>query len=79
MKNTNFITEMVSNGGKVSSKRVVLAVGCGLFIICSLTELFTPLSISDNTYNNIVYMIGIGAVSTASEKFGKSKEEPKSE
>ena len=79
MKTSNFITEMVSNGGKVSSKRVVLAVGCGLFIICSLTELFSPLSISDNTYNNIVYMIGVGAVSTASEKFGKSKDESKTD
>jgi hypothetical protein len=78
MNKNNFLIEMLSNGGRISSKRVVLFLGCLLFLIAVLVELFTPLQVSENTQDALVYLIGISTAGVAAEKFGK-KEQQKTE
>ena len=70
---SNFLLEMLSNGGKVSSKRVVLFLGCLLFLITVLVELFSDLQVSENTQDALVYLIGISTIGVASEKFTKKE------
>jgi hypothetical protein len=73
MNKNNLFIEMLSNGGRVSSKRVVLFLGCLLFLITVLVELFTPLQVSENTQDALVYLIGISTAGVAAEKFGKKE------
>jgi hypothetical protein len=73
MKKDSFFIEMLSNGGRVSSKRVVLFLSCLLFLIAVLVELFTPLQVSENTQDALVYLIGITTAGVASEKFTKKE------
>jgi len=71
MKNS-FLKEMLSSGGTVSSKRVLTFTAILLIAICVLTELYTPLQVSDNTFNSLVTVAVGGLVSVASEKFTKN-------
>ena len=68
------LKEMLSSGSKVSSKRVLAAVTMALLIICTLTEWFTNLSVSNATFENIVYLIGANILAIASEGFTKNKD-----
>lgn len=62
---------MLSSNAKISSKRVVLFLGCLLFLVAVLIELFTPLQVSDNTLDAIIYLIGITTAGVTAEKFSK--------
>lgn len=63
--------ECFSSGGKISSKRVVTAMATLVWIVCVITELFSDNSVSENTMDVVLYIIGIGIGATASERFAK--------
>tara|TARA_R110002020_G_C16185233_1_gene765139 strand:- start:851 stop:1078 length:228 start_codon:yes stop_codon:yes gene_type:complete len=67
----NCISECFSSGGKISSKRVVTATATLVWIVCVITELFSDNSVSENTMDVILFIIGIGIGATASERFAK--------
>ena len=69
----NFIENMLSSDGKVSSKRVVTLAAFILIAVGFLVDLFTDLTISDNVYSGIEYIVIAGLGFTASEQFTKNK------
>tara|TARA_Y100001938_G_scaffold11456_1_gene14282 strand:+ start:3064 stop:3306 length:243 start_codon:yes stop_codon:yes gene_type:complete len=71
----NIIREMLSSDSKISSKRVIT---CGAFVLlstCTISELFFNFSVSENVFENIMYLVSGGLLFTASEKFAKKKNE----
>lgn len=73
MEKKSFLKEMLSSGGSVSVKRVLTFVAICLLAICVLTELFTPLQVSSDTFSSLVTLSVSGLVTVASEKFTKNK------
>lgn len=69
----NFIENMLSSDGKISSKRVVTIAAFILISIGFLVDLFTDFTISDNVYSGIEYIVIAGLGFTASEQFTKNK------
>lgn len=67
--------EMVSSGGKVSSKRCLTLGGFSLIAICTLSELFFGFQVSSNTFTYVVYLTGGGTASVLLEKFSKKTPE----
>lgn len=68
-----FFKSMLADGinGTVSSKRVVTALA---FVLCSVAfvaELFWGKTVSDHTYESMMYIVIAGLGFTASEKFTK--------
>ena len=64
--------QMLSEGSKISSKRVVTLIATGLFTLSILVEMFTPLSISKDSSSNLLYLICFGIGAVASERFTKN-------
>ena len=69
------IEQMLSGGSKISLKRVATFVGTLLLVICVITELFTSMEVSKNTFDTIAMFTGGGLATVASEKFTKKKDE----
>ena len=66
-----WINECLSSGGKISSKRVSTAIAVITWVVCVIVELFSDYSVSDNTMDTMMYIIGFGIGATASERFTK--------
>jgi len=72
------LKQMLSSGSKISMKRVLGGVGTLLITICALTELFTELEVSANTFDSLVYLVAGCVFAIASEQFAKpNKDEEK--
>jgi len=65
----NFIENMLSSDGKISSKRVVTLAAFILISIGFIVDLFTDYTISDNVYSGVEYIVIAGLGFTASENF----------
>lgn len=61
--------EFISSGGKVSSKRCIVLAIFLLVVIEVLVELFTPLAISQNTHDTLMYSFDVVVGSIVLEKF----------
>lgn len=70
-ESNNLIVQMLSSGSKISSKRVVSAGGLMLIGICTISELYFNYKVSDNVFDNLMYLTTGGVLATASEKFSK--------
>lgn len=70
-ESTNVIIQMLSSGSKISSKRVITAGGFLLIGICTISELYFDFKVSENVFDNLMYLTTGGVVATASEKFSK--------
>lgn len=75
----NFLKECLSSGSKISSKRVVTIVSFALMGIGFLVDLFTDLTISENVFSAMEYIVIAGLGFTATEGFTKGKKEVKAE
>ena len=71
VKKEGFFKQMLSSGSKISSKRVITSGGLSLIVICTISELFFNFSVSDNIFDNLMYLTTGGIIATASEKFVK--------
>lgn len=71
----DFVVNCLSSGSKVSSKRVATFIALITWVSCILVELFTDKSVSNNTMDTMMYIVGFGIGATASEKFSKKKED----
>lgn len=67
----SWLNECLSSGGKISSKRVSTAIAVITWVVCVIVELFSDYSVSDNTMDTMMYIIGFGIGATASERFTK--------
>jgi hypothetical protein len=67
----NILKDMLSSGSKISSKRVITAVGILLITICTLSELFFDFTVAENTFKYLIYLVEIGLGSIVLEKFAK--------
>ena len=65
----SFVKEFLSSGGKVSSKRCILLFLAGLIAMEVLIELYTPLSVSQNTHDTLMYSFDVVVGSIVLEKF----------
>ena len=70
----SLIKDCLSSGSKISSKRVITAIATLLFVMCTVTELYTDYEVSKNTYNSIMWIVIGGVGFTASEKFSKTSD-----
>ena len=68
---------MLREGGKISSKRVITFVAALMLFICTMTELFTSLEVSKETFQNLMYLVSGGMLTVVAEKFGKWKSNDK--
>jgi hypothetical protein len=75
----NFITEMFSPHGKVSSKRVVTFLAFLTMTIGFIVDLFSNYTVSENIYTSMEFIVIAGLGFTASERFGKAKKEDNEE
>jgi hypothetical protein len=69
----NFLENMLSSDGKISSKRVITFLAFGLIAVGFLVDLFTDFTISENLYSGVEYIVIAGLGFTASEGFTKFK------
>lgn len=69
----NFLTNMLSSEGKISSKRVVTFASFALMAIGFLVDLFTDFVISENVFAAMEYIVIAGLGFTASEGFTKKR------
>ena len=77
-----WLKEVSSSSNKVSSKRVVTLVAFILMAIAFVADLFCDLTVAENVYDSMSYIVIAGLGFTASEhvfKGGKNKKEPKDE
>jgi hypothetical protein len=65
----NFLLNMLSSEGKTSSKRFITFLAFGLISIGFLVDLFTNLTISEQVYSGVEYIVIAGLGFTASENF----------
>lgn len=75
----NFIKNMISSDGKISSKRVVTLAGFILLSMGFTVDLFTDFEISENVYSGIEYIVIAGLGFTASEGFTGKNKTPKTD
>ena len=69
-----FLQQFLSEGGKVSSKRVIFLALFMLISIEVLVELFTNLEVSKNTHDTLMYSFDVVVASIVAAKFvSKSK------
>jgi hypothetical protein len=66
-----FINNCLSDGGKVSSKRVVTITAFILMSIGFISNLFWDLKIDEFIYESMQWIVMVGLGVTASEKFTK--------
>lgn len=62
---------MLSEGSKISSKRVITFLGALMLFICVMVELFTSKEVSKNTFDSLMYLVGGGMLTVVAEKFSK--------
>jgi len=75
----NLVIELLSSGGKISTKRVVTVGLLSLITLCTIVELFTSLKVSDNTFGALTYSFDAAVASVLIEKFSKKTEKSKDE
>jgi hypothetical protein len=71
----NFVTEFLSSGGKISSKRVITTASFLLYAILVLAEQFFVFKTNPVVLEGLMYIIISGLGLTASEKFSKKSKE----
>lgn len=75
----NFIQNMLSSEGKISSKRFVTFT-CLLFMLIGYTaNLFWGFDVKDSLFESLQWIVMAGLGFTASENFAVKKEEPTEE
>ena len=75
----NFIQNMLSSEGKISSKRFVTFT-CLFFMLIGYTaNLFWDFDVKDSLFEALQWIVMAGLGFTASENFAGKKEEPKEE
>lgn len=62
---------MLSEGSKISSKRVITFLGALMLFICVMVELFTTKEVRPATLEFLVYLVGGGMATVVAEKFSK--------
>ncbi len=75
----NFLKQMLSSSGKVSSKRVVTLLAFLTMVIGFIVDLFSNNTVSENIYTSMEFIVIAGLGFTASERFGKSKKDDNEE
>ena len=69
----NFIIQMLSGDGEISSKRVITFLAFLLIATAFMTELIVGLKVSPQTFDSVMYIVIGGLGFTASEKFVKKE------
>lgn len=72
-KKRGFIEDLVSDGSKISSKRLVTLLSFILIAIGFLANLFWNFTIEEFIYSSIMYIVIAGLGIVGAEKFAKSK------
>ena len=67
----NPIIELLSSGGKISTKRVVTVSLLILIGICSLVELFAGLKVSESTFNALTFSFDASVATVLAEQFSR--------
>jgi len=67
----NFISSLLSDGGKISSKRLVTLLAFIMMSVGFIANLFWDFSIDRFIYESMQWIVMIGLGATASEKFSK--------
>ena len=67
--------KMFNGGSEFSFKRGATFIALMLFSLCTIVELFTVLEVSKETSSSLIYLIGFGIGTVASERFGNKNED----
>lgn len=71
------LKEMLSEGSKISSKRVITFVALIVVVISYLSEQFFKLIVDNEKFNYMIYLVEVGlgtvALDNISKYFGKNK------
>lgn len=68
-----FITQLLGDGGKISSKRVVTLLSFLMMSVGFIANLFWDFTIDRFIYESMQWIVMVGLGATASENFSKYK------
>jgi hypothetical protein len=71
----NLLTEWISSGGKVSSKRIATAISLFAYLGFAAAEQFFSFKANSEYMNGLMYIVEGGLLVTASEMFSKKKKD----
>ena len=74
-KNEGFWSSLLSDGGKISSKRLITIASFLLIAIGFISNLFWDFTIEEFIYSSIMYIVIAGLGIVGAEKFAPKKKE----
>tara|TARA_Y100000385_G_C12630630_1_gene441095 strand:+ start:120 stop:383 length:264 start_codon:yes stop_codon:yes gene_type:complete len=75
-KKKNFLKELVSDGSKVSSKRLITLLSFLLIIVGFISNLFFDFTVEEFIFSSVMYIVIAGLGIVGSEKWAPSKNKP---